>query len=259
MPKTLAPITFHFAVLLATASATAQRVDDVQPIDPAADRPAAEEESKSASDSWMLSIEGVTHLPVDVGFMAGFETPFRFHAFAGYGFVPSTYLGWIARGATSGVEQQAASAIIDRGLQSGRAFRVQGGFRPFANAGLYVDAGYSRVTLKGALDDSDLPDPSVLGLPSIDFASLGVDGGYAVSSELDLWLVEIGYHAHVGRHFVLGIGAGVMGVFNSTTRVTADGANLPEADPEIVRTVDQRIERYGYVPTLTLRLGFDLI
>ncbi len=207
----------------------------------------------------MLSIEGVTHLPLDVGFMAGFETPFRFHAFAGYGFVPSTYLGWIARGASSGVEGQAVAAILDRGLESGRAFRVQGGFRPFANAGLYLDAGYSRVTLKGALDQGDLPDPSVLALPSVDLAALGIDGGYSVNSELDLWLVEIGYHAHIGRHLVLGIGAGVMGVFKSKTRVTAIGSSLPEADPEIVQTVDDRIEQYGYVPTLTLRLGFDLI
>ena len=207
---------------------------------------------RRVSDDWMLSLEAVTHAPLDIGFQLGFEAKPGLRLSGGYGRVPGGYLGLVthAAGTASGADPL-ATALISDGFQGGYTWRVQGGIRPFPKLGLYLDAGYSRVALAGSLDSSAVPAAN----------AIGVQGGYKVDAILHMWLLELGYQAHIGDHIVLAVGAGVMGTFSAHTSITRQAGSvlLPPVDPSTPSTVDDLLVKHGYLPTLTLRLGFDLI
>ncbi len=204
------------------------------------------------SDDWMLSLEAVTHAPVDVGLQVGFEAPPGLRLSGGYGLVPAAYLNLVTRAAASASgADPLATALITDGFQGGHSWRIQGGIRPFPALGLYLDAGYARVALSGTLDSSAVPN----------VAALGVKGGYSVEAALDMWLVELGYQAHVGDHVVLAVGAGVMGTFAAHTSVSTlpGSVRIPAVDSATSSSVDALLVQHGFLPTLTLRLGADLI
>lgn len=222
---------------------------------PPRDRPAP---GPSTSDEWMLSLEGVTHAPVDIGLQAVLEFPFGLRLSGGYGWVPSAYLDLIVDAATAASDADpATSTVISNAFESGTAWRIQGGVRPFENVGVYLDAGYSQVRLDGSIDAADIA--AAAGVPP---GSAGSDT-YAVDSTIHLWLIELGYQATIADRLVLGIAAGVMGAIDSSTEATP-GSTRPPAQERLLRAtateiVDQQIESYGFLPTVTLRLGFDLI
>jgi len=201
--------------------------------------------------SWMLSLEGATHAPVDVGAQLGLETPQGIRLFAGYGVVPESYMSLLTGVAASASNNAYAETLLDDASYSGHTFRVQAGLRPFRSLGLYADVGYAQLRAKGALSlaSSSIPQLARLG------------GGYQASTRLDLWLVELGYQGELADRLVLGLALGCMGTFNATTTIAAvDGAPTNNAILRSAATqADTALEKYGIVPTLTLRLGFDLI
>ncbi len=213
--------------------------------------------SEDVSKRWMLSAEGVTHVPVDIGFQAGVELPFGGRLFAGYGWIPAAYLDVIIGAATAASEDTGSRAVISNTFDRGHAWRVQTGIRPFRKLGLYLDGGYSQVRLEGSLAAADIA--AVAGVPESQVG--GAD--YAVSSTIHMWLLELGYQALLADRLVLGIAAGVMGTIDANTEATPSFGGLG-AEERLLRdlateVVDQQIESYGFVPTLTLRLGVDLI
>jgi hypothetical protein len=200
---------------------------------------------------WLLSLEGVTHAPVDVGVQLGLETPQRLRLFGGLGWVPSGYMGLLTGIAANGSGNSYARALLEHGEYTGNTWHIQAGWRPFRSLGLYGDIGYARVNATGALDlaSSGVPQLAMFG------------GGYVAKTQLDMWLIELGYQGELADRLVLGLALGVMGTFNSTTRINAvDGAPSNNAILTSAATqADTALEKYGYVPTLSLRLGFDLI
>jgi glycyl-tRNA synthetase alpha subunit len=79
-------------------------------------------------------------------------------------------------------------------------------------------------------------------------------------SRLDLWFFELGYQGHLGDRFILGVGLGMIGTFDASTSVVAQGdAPRNAALSQVSRRVDDSFERYGYAPTLSLRAGFDFL
>ncbi|HEY3500305.1 MAG TPA: hypothetical protein VGK73_36690, partial [Polyangiaceae bacterium] len=74
----------------------------------------------------------------------------------------------------------------------------------------------------------------------------------------ETWL---GYQIQIQRRLVLAAGLGVVGTFDAATTITPVGGapDDPTIRAEAVRRIDRSFEAYGYVPTLTLRIGFDLI
>lgn len=207
-------------------------------------------EEKSLRDRTMLSIEAVTHAPVDVGFQAGYEAPFGLRLFGGYGWVPRPFIDAVTDVAASAIGDPRARSVLQNGNYGGNAWRVQAGLRPFSKLGLYLDAGYSKVSVDGSLE---IADSGVRELANF-------DGGYRASLDLDMWLVELGYQGQLLERIVLGSGLGVMRTMRSSTTVTAtDGAPTSPAVEEVTQQIDESIENYGFVPTLTLRLGVDLI
>jgi hypothetical protein len=214
-------------------------------------------DDRDISENWMLSAEGVTHAPIDIGFQAGIEFPFGLRLFGGYGWVPSGYLDLIVDAASARSDSTGADQVIESAYDSGTAWRIQTGIRPTKKLGLYLDAGYSQVRLTGGLAAEEIA--TAAGVPP----GLVTGDTYSVESTIHMWLVEIGWQATIADHLVLGVGAGVMGTIDSSTDATPSFAGTSAQERAISEVasevLDQQIESYGFVPTLTLRLGFDLI
>lgn len=215
-------------------------------IEPIATRSATHdrEPRTKTSDEWMLSIEGVTHAPVDLGFQVGLELPIGLRFFGGYGVMPALYRGLITDAASS--EDDGTRALVENAFDSGNAWRVTVGIRPFKKLGLYFDAGYSRVSLSGSASAEELTGISGVTAPS-----------YSANTSIDMWLFEVGYQALIADRIVVGVGAGAMGALGSSTRFTSEGSSTP-VFPEESQKTDHALESYA-IPTLTLRLGVDLI
>lgn len=215
-----------------------------------ADRDEDARAAKRRRDAWLLSLEAVTHAPVDMGAQLGVETPQRIRLFAGFGWVPQPYMNLLTGVAASASGNSSARALLDQAEYTGRTWRVQLGLRPFRALGLYGDVGYARLRAKGSLDLSSTNVPQL--------AALG--GGYRADTTLDMWLVELGYQAQLADRLVLALALGAMGTFEATTKINSvDGAPSSELLGDAARQGDAALESYGIVPTLTLRLGFDFI
>jgi hypothetical protein len=220
---------------------------------PAVNRDVDRQTAEARRKAWMLAVEGVTHAPIDIGVQLGLETPHGLRLFGGYGWVPGSYMNLLTGIAANASGNAYAEAFLDDAEYQGRTWRVQVGWRPFRTIGLYGDVGYARLSAEGALNlaASRIPQLAVFG------------GGYAANTRLDMWLLELGYQSQLADRIVLGLALGAMGTLAATTRIVAvngaptptNGAILNAAATE----ADSALERYGIVPTLTLRLGFDLI
>ncbi|HVY31563.1 MAG TPA: hypothetical protein VHB79_33655 [Polyangiaceae bacterium] len=210
-----------------------------------------ERKAEQRRKDWLLSLEGVTHAPVDVGVQLGIETPQRLRLFGGLGWVPSGYMGLLTGIAANASGDSYAQALLEHGEYTGRTWHVQAGWRPFRALGLYGDIGYAHVSATGDLDLASS------GVPQL--ARFG--GGYTAQTRIDMWLIELGYQGEVGDRLVMALALGVMGTFSATTQINAvNGAPSNDAILNAAATqADDALEKYGYVPTLSLRLGFDLI
>jgi len=218
---------------------------------PTANRDVDAKAAEQRRKAWLLSVEGVTHAPIDMGFQLGLETPQGLRLFGGYGWVPGSYMSLLTGIAANASNNAYARTLLDDAQYDGHTWRVQVGWRPFRAIGLYGDVGYARLSAKGALDlaSSSVPQLAALG------------GGYEANTRLDMWLIELGYQAEIADRLVLGLALGAMGTFNATTSITAvNGAPTNNSMLDAAATqADSALEKYGIVPTLTLRLGFDLI
>jgi hypothetical protein len=202
--------------------------------------------SQRARDNWMLSLEAVTRVPLEAGMQAGVETPFGLRLFAGYGWVPSAYIGLVA-GVAGGAE---ASVILDSAQYSGDSARIGVGIRPFRALGAYLDVSYAHVRLDATRD-----------IPAFSVPGFSFPGGtYALHTGFDLWSVELGYEAELARRFVLAGALGLTGALQSNTVIRPRGG-APDEEPALSQAsadIDH-VFRTNVMPTLTLRLGFDLI
>lgn len=207
-----------------------------------------DEDAERRRRDWTLSLEGVGTVPTDVGGQVLLETPFGLRLLGGYGFMPAATLGWL-RGWS--VSVGGARARINSADASGRILRLKAGLRPFSRLGLYLDAGYARAELDALVNVTG----SVEGAGSI-------TGGYHADSTLDLWLFELGYQWKIENRLLVGLGVGFMGTMNARTTITPLGAGT-SAGANMLGTaqtaVDGALEGYGFLPTLTLRVGFNVL
>jgi hypothetical protein len=235
-----------FALACAT-TALAQPSGSVTPLTQPDEDPRSEQQRRQR---WLLSIEGVTHAPVDIGFQIGVETPFRLRLFGAYGWVPDPYMSLLTGVAAGASDSPYAETLLEDADYSGRTWRVQAGVRPFRALGLYGDVGYASVHADGSLDLSSSSVPAL--------ARLG--GGYEARTRLEMWLFELGYQAQLRERLVLALALGAMGTFAASTEIrSVEGAPDSPALDESASEADSALESYGIVPTLTLRLGVDLI
>jgi hypothetical protein len=121
--------------------------------------------------------------------------------------------------------------------------------RPFRSLGLYADFGYARLSVDGTLD------LAASGVPALQ--SLG--GGYQAHTTVDMWLVEVGSQQELWDRVIMGFAFGVMGTFDARTSIASEnGAPTSPALGQAAKQTDAALKSYGFVPTITLRLGFDL-
>jgi hypothetical protein len=197
----------------------------------------------------MFSMEGATRTPVDVGVQATLESPFHLRLSAGYGWVPTSYSSLFTGIASSASGNAEVSAILTHASYQGRTLRAAIGVRPFTTAGLHIDFGYARLNLDGALD------LAASGVPALESQS----GVYQAHATMDAWLVEIGSQFEAWG-VVCGFAFGLMRTFAAHTTVSAaNGASANQLLGSAAQQADAALKTYGYVPTLTLRLGFDLL
>lgn len=198
-------------------------------------------------DDWMLSVEGVTRLPLEAGVQATVEMPYGVRVFAGYGWVPTAYINLIA-GAAAGPRY--ASLVLDSAQYSGDSARVGVGIRPIPHFGAYFDASYAHVRLDASRE-----------IPAFSVPGFSFPGGtYALHTGLDLWALELGYQIELDRRFVLAAALGVTGALQSSTVIGPRGG-APNEQPALSQASSDidHVFRTNVLPTLTLRLGFDLI
>src|SRR5436190_405138 len=185
-------VMFGLAIMLCGQMARAERSGTVAgpALQPAAasdrgdDTPAAARRRRQA---WLLSLEAVTHAPVDMGVQLGVETPQGLRLFGGYGFVPGMYIDVLTSIAGNAAGNSYGAALLKAARYQGHTWRVQAGLRPFRAIGLYGDLGYARLDATGALDLSST------GVPVLE--RLG--GGYQAQTSLDMWLIELGYQGEI--------------------------------------------------------------
>jgi hypothetical protein len=215
-----------------------------RPRDPGPAEPTRDQRKR---DQWLLSLEGVVHVPSDVGVQAGVEFPFRLRFFTGFGFMPVEWLNGFIAGAT---DDARARRVLELPDYTGTIWRLQAGYRPFKKLGLTIDAGYAHATIHGSLD---------LG-GDVFSEQLGLEGSYRVRSALDIWLVEVGYQWQIAHRGVIALGLGVMSTFNAdTTAAASENASDASEFTSGARRANDALESYGTVPTLTLRVGVDLL
>lgn len=213
--------------------------------------------SANAEERWTPSVELTTTIPLDVAERVSLEAPNRLHLRASIGVMPyASLIDKVIKG--FGGYGDAEAEVIRQALSKSLVFRVQGGFRPFADLGLYLDVGYSLVTLGGDLNGNDV---IVLGRGAI--APQDATSSfrhYRVSSTLHLVVLELGWEqALLDWLFVRGaVGfAGAQGA-SSTIEPT-----FSDIEAELLRAyceqsaeyLDQLYTTYVYTPTLTLGVG----
>lgn len=203
--------------------------------------------SAPTGSDWMLSLEGVTRAPVDVGGQITLESPFHVRAFIGYGWVPTAFSSLFTGIASSASSDSQVGVVLNHASYEGRTFRTALGIRPFTGRGLHLDVGYTRVSLDGTLASTGVP------------ALAAQAGGYHAHTSVDAWIVEVGSQAEAWG-LVFGFAFGLMRTFDSQTSIAAlGGAPASTALGSAAQQTDVAVKTYGYVPTLTLRFGFDLL
>ncbi|HEY6562179.1 MAG TPA: hypothetical protein VI072_33155 [Polyangiaceae bacterium] len=211
------------------------------------------EDAENFRDQWMVALSLATHAPVDLGLELAVETPIRLRFLAGLGYVPSGYLSVIT-GALVGADalNDESRTLIEDGFESGRAWRLGIGIRPFKNFGAYLDGGFSHLSVSGSIDANE----------ARELTGVRLSTSYKVKSSLSAWFLELGYQGLIADRVLLAFGFGVMRSINS--RTSADPTGQPSAteslfDDAATNAADDAIEKYGIIPTLNLRLGFDVI
>ena len=120
--------------------------------------------------------------------------------------------------------------------------------RPFTKAGLHLDFGYARVSLDGALDLAGS------GIPSL----TGQSGAFRAHTTVGAWLVEIGSQVE-GWGVVFGFAFGLLRAYAVQTSIDGEGAAAGTSLDSVAKQTDSALRSYGFVPTFTLRLGFDVL
>jgi len=204
----------------------------------------------SPGRDWILSLEAITHAPIDIGCQVLLETPIRARVSIGAGWIPSAYSGLLTSIAASVSGDPLVNAILNHASYGGRSFRAQAGFRPFPLLGLYGEFGYARLDVDGDLDLSSS------GVPAL--ASLG--GGYRAHTAMDMWFVEIGSQNELWDRLTIGLALGVMWTIDARTTISSvRGAPISPVLGQAAQQSQEALKTYGIVPTLTLRFGYDFI
>lgn len=208
---------------------------------------------------WHLGLEAVTDFPVNVGAQISLELPYGFRINSSFGVLPSAYLDAVTSVFVSaGTFDNTTASLINDALGNSFVWRAHLGWRPFRDAGFYLEVGYGRISLQGGLGAADVistvTDQSLpRGTP--EDLQLGID------STLHMFDAELGWELVIAEHLVLRFALGAALTVGSETTLTppASAQNLPQIDEYIAEaegTLDGLYQRYVFTPTFSVGLGY---
>jgi hypothetical protein len=222
--------------------------------------PRARAEDGGPAPAWKLSVEAGTDFPVSVGARVGAELPYRLRLSTSLGWLPRPYLRAINNVMVkAGAYERSAADLIESGLQSSLVWRTHVGWRPFAGAGFYVDAGYGLLALGGQTSPGEV----LVALVGIDvpFEVEDLSGEYSVDSLLHMVDVELGWQWEVRERWT--VRAAVGGAFTFKSAATVEPEFEPSV-PLITNTftslaegeLNRVYQRYVRLPVLSLSVGY---
>ncbi len=225
--------------------------------------PPAWAHSEGAQSEWHVVPEATTVFPLLVGGGLQIQGPegLRFTAHAGI--LPEAYLDVIHGVSTqSGWYDQVTADLISASLENALIAQVSAGWKPSADRGFLVSAGYTLATLGGGLEGSEVLS-AVTGIDS-QLGGLGeVDRTFDVASTVHLLQVELGWEFQLDSGIQIRPGIGGIFTVDAQSDVEPTWNPLP-AFLESVNTLetaseeylDETIERYVHSISLTLAVGY---
>lgn len=201
-----------------------------------------------------------TDAPVAVVFRSDAELPGRLRVTGSVGYMPEPYVdAFNGLLSAAGRSSQSGPGLLGIRLDRATAWRVHGGWRPFRRAGLVLMAGYGRVDLHGTADARELI-TSVTGVappPRLPEAN----GVYDVASTLHMFDAELGWEfLGFGDRLVVQTSVGLAATVDSRTAVQPRFASTTPGAAEARRFaqdyVDQVLQSYAFLPTLSLSVGY---
>lgn len=215
------------------------------------------------ADPFHAQVAVGTDLPVALSVRGDVELPGRLRVMASGGITPEVYLrayNGILHAASSG--SQSGSGLFGMTVDSGSAWRVHGGWRPFAGAGLVLMAGYGRLNLAGSANARDVFTYVTGTAPPAQVPE--ANGVYDIRSTLHMFDAELGWEfLFFGDHLVIQTAVGFSGTVDSRTAITPR-FNSTTPGAAAARTVaegyvDQALQSYVFLPTFSLSLGYRFL
>lgn len=213
----------------------------------------------AAKEATSLVAGANTDLPLSLGARMGLEFPGRWRASTTLGFLPEGYIRTLNHFLVSNnVYNQTTADLIQSTLKSSLVWRLHVGYRPFANYGFHVEAGYGLVTFGGSATASEIV-TGVTGA-SLPASDAGSGKSFNISSTLYMLNVELGwewfwrdlyFRASLGGSFTAAASTSVQANYTPTfPRLTdAFAASTQSYLNSIYRS-------YVHTPTVSLTVGY---
>jgi hypothetical protein len=217
--------------------------------------------SARAANDWRMGLEALTDVPLQAGGRVWAEAPYGIHLDTSLGVLPPDYVSMI-NGIVVGLGgyNQETAAVVASVVADSLVWRTHLGWRPSADWGFYIAAGYGLVRLGGS------PDPAALYLAATGekppAMTPDLTRPYRVASTLHMIDAEIGYvWAVFEDHMTMRLALGFAGTLNAVT--TVDPQFTPD-NPAVVSAVtsagaqylDGVYTTYLFMPVLSFAVGY---
>lgn len=200
-----------------------------------------------------------TDLPLSLGARLGVEFPGRWRASTTLGFLPEGYIRTLNNFLVSNnTYNQNTADLIQSTLKSSLVWRLHVGYRPFANYGFHIEAGYGLVTLGGSATASEIV-TGVTGT-SLPASDAGSGKSFNISSTLYMLNIELGwewfwrdlyFRASLGGSFTAAASTSVQANYTPAfPRLTGAFTGATETYLNDIYT------RYVHTPTVSLTVGY---
>lgn len=214
----------------------------------------------ASADPLHLQVSVGTDAPLAIAGRAEVELPGRLRLMASYGTTPRIYLdafeGVISAAGTS---SQSPSGLFGIGLDGGSMWRLHGGWRPFAGAGLLLMGGYGRLALSGSASAGEIVTSFTGRAPPPQVPE--ANGVYGVASTLHTVSAELEWEfVFLSDLLVIQTAVGFVATVDSQTtitpRFTSTTPGSAEARQAAQGYVDEVLQSYVFLPTFSLSLGY---
>ncbi|MBX3723209.1 MAG: hypothetical protein KF713_15305 [Turneriella sp.] len=198
-----------------------------------------------------------TDLPLSLGSRLGIEFPGRWRAATSLGFLPEGYIRTLnTLLVNNGAYNQSTADLIQSTLKSSLVWRLHVGYRPFANYGFHIEAGYGLVTLGGSATASEI----ISGVSGTALPANDAGKSFNVSSTLYMLNLELGWEWFWhDLYFRVSLGGSFTAAASTSVK-----ANYTPTFPRLTETFATSTQNYlnsiytSYVhtPTVSLTVGY---